>query len=93
VEGEKKERERIYPRSPRVSLLPCVQAQKTRTKSWVLKRGQRERERWSARVVTLSDLQRKRRRNKRRRRKGSFGRNSFEFRKIQNLVQVAVGAC
>jgi hypothetical protein len=43
VEGEKKERERIYPRSPRVSLLPCVQALKTRTKSWVLKRGQRER--------------------------------------------------
>jgi hypothetical protein len=38
-----------------------------------LKRGQRERERWSARVITLSDLQRKRRRNKRRRIKGSFG--------------------
>jgi hypothetical protein len=55
-----------------------------------LKRGQRERKRWLARVVTLSDLQRKRRRNKRRRRKESFGQNSFEFRKIQNLVQVVV---
>jgi hypothetical protein len=54
-------------------------SKKTRAKSWVLKRGQRERERWSARVVTLGDLQRKRRRIKRRRRKGSFGRNSFEF--------------
>jgi hypothetical protein len=29
---------------------------KTRAKSWVLKRGQRERERWSARVVTLGDF-------------------------------------
>jgi hypothetical protein len=28
VEGEKKGKERIYPRSPRVSLLLCVQVQK-----------------------------------------------------------------
>jgi hypothetical protein len=28
VEGEKKERERIYPRSPQVSLLLCVQVLK-----------------------------------------------------------------
>jgi hypothetical protein len=68
-------------------------SKKTRAKSWVLKRGQRERERWSARVVTLGYLQRKRRRIKRRRRKGSFGRNSFEFQKIQNLVQVVVMTC
>jgi hypothetical protein len=69
-------------------------SKKTRAKSWVLKRGQRERVRGSARVVTLGDLQRKRRRIKRRRRrKGSFGRNSFEFRKIQNLVQVVVVVC
>jgi hypothetical protein len=57
-----------------------------------LKRGQRERERkrWSARGVTLGDLQRRRIRIKRRRRKGSLGRNSLEFRKIQNLIQEVV---
>jgi hypothetical protein len=44
-----------------------------------LKRRQRERKRWSARGVSLSDLHIKRRRNKRERRKGSFGQNSFEF--------------
>jgi hypothetical protein len=50
VEGEKKGEERIYPRShlgsPSFFVSKC---KRTSAKGWVLKRGQRERERWSAR--------------------------------------------
>jgi hypothetical protein len=55
-----------------------------------LRRGQRERERWSARAAISAGLQRGRREKKKRGRKEGVGRNSFEFRKIQNLVQEVV---
>jgi hypothetical protein len=58
-----------------------------------LKRGQRERKGVVGQGVSLSDLQRKRRRNKRERRKELFGRNSFEFLNFQNLDQVVVVVC
>jgi hypothetical protein len=58
-----------------------------------LKRGQRERKGMVGQGVSLSDLQRKRRRNRRERRKELFGQNSFEFLNFQNLVQVVVVVC
>jgi hypothetical protein len=44
-----------------------------------LKRRQRERKRWSARGVSLSDLQRRRRRSKRERRKGHLAEIHLNF--------------
>jgi hypothetical protein len=56
VEGEEKERETISPRSPRVSLLLCVQGLED-------KRNKRERDRgWLARVLLLVGFARKERR-------------------------------
>jgi hypothetical protein len=94
VEGEKKGEERIYPRShlgsPSFFVSKC---KRTSARGWVLKRGQREMERWSARGAILAGLQRGRREKKKRGRREVFGRISFEFQKIQKLVQVVVMTC
>jgi hypothetical protein len=80
VEGEKKGEEKIYPRSylgpPSFFVSKC---KRTRAKGWDLKRGQRERERWSARGAISAGLQRGRREKRRRGRKEVGGQNSFEF--------------
>jgi hypothetical protein len=94
VEGEKKGEEKIYPRShlgpPSFFVSKC---KRTRARGWDLKRGQRERERSSAKGAISAGLQIGRREQKKRGRKEVVGRNSFEFRKIQKLSQVVVMAC
>jgi hypothetical protein len=67
-------------------------SKRTRARGWVLKRGQREGE-VVGQGCHLGWFAKREKKNKRRRRKGSFGRNSFEFQKIQNLVQVVVVIC
>jgi hypothetical protein len=72
---EKKERgrEKIFPRSPRVSLILCVQELED-------KRNKRERKGWLARSFSWSGWQEKKEeKRKKKKKKGPFGQNSFEF--------------
>jgi hypothetical protein len=54
---------------------------------------QRERKRWSARGVSLSDLQRREEETREKEERRSFGQNSSEFLKFKNMTKEVVVVC